>query len=97
MTEPQSTTHVPLTGRGQLTAAAARLNQAHAVTAERFPALAAARIRQTSDEVHARAESMQLTESDLRFLCGWLSSSAPAAMDEALDGLVVFRATRSER
>lgn len=95
MTEPQST-NVPLTGRGQLAAAAARLNQAHAVQGERFPALRHARIMRNSVTVAQRAETLQLEDRDYRFLVGWLISAEPTATDDALDALERFRDTRTK-
>lgn len=84
------TNHVPLSGRLQLASAAARLNNAHADPGP-VPVDATAEPMLTPPSVSRRADALHLTDSDYRFLVGWLVASSPVEMDDALNALVIFR------
>jgi hypothetical protein len=59
----------------------------HPVTAEQA-------VIPTSQEVSRRADRMKLEPGDLYFFLGWLISSAPAQVDDALDAVELFRERR---
>lgn len=44
-----------------------------------------------SQKVAARADEMNLETGDLHYLVGWLTSTQPAALDDALDAVEARR------
>jgi hypothetical protein len=48
----------------------------------------------TSMSVNQRIDGMGLTEQDMSFVLGWLSSSDPRKLDDALDALETYRIRR---
>jgi len=61
----------------------------HDITAEQA-------VEPTSQDVSRRIDRLSLDERDHHFIAGWLTSSAPAAMDDALDALEIFRERRKQ-
>lgn len=51
----------------------------------------AAAMAAASQKVAARADKMDLQTGDLHYLVGWLTSTQPAALDDALDAVEACR------
>jgi hypothetical protein len=83
------------TGADQLRTAAARLNAAHASAARRTanldlpPQPTPQQIR--SQAVAQRFAAMDPQLQDLHFFAGWLMSTVPDAVDDALNAVETFR------
>ena len=61
----------------------------HPITAEQA-------VTPTSQDVSRRIDRMSLDQSDHNFIVGWITSAAPAALDDALDAVEIFRERRKQ-